>query len=61
MSMDFDREELIQIFLIESEENISSMEEAIPIVAEDVGGSYGRKLIFHTDTGLALVRLIKKQ
>ena len=30
----------------------------IPIVAEDVGGNRGRKLIFRTDCGLALVRLI---
>jgi chemotaxis protein CheD len=31
-------------------------EYAIPVVAEDVGGSKGRKLIFFTDTGLAQVR-----
>jgi chemotaxis protein CheD len=30
----------------------------IPIVAEDVGGNRGRKVIFRTDCGLALVRLI---
>lgn len=33
-------------------------EKRIPIVAEDVLGSRGRKLIFHTGTGVALVRLI---
>jgi chemotaxis protein CheD len=33
-------------------------EEGIPVVAEDVGGRRGRKVIFHTDSGLALVRLI---
>jgi chemotaxis protein CheD len=33
-------------------------ERRIPIVAEDVLGSRGRKLIFHTGTGVALVRLI---
>jgi chemotaxis protein CheD len=31
---------------------------AIPIVAEDVVGVRGRKLIFHTDSGIALVRLL---
>ncbi|MEM7349662.1 MAG: chemotaxis protein CheD [Acidobacteriota bacterium] len=30
--------------------------ERIPIVAEDVGGRCGRKLIFHTDSGAAWVR-----
>ncbi len=30
----------------------------VPLVAEDVGGKRGRKLIFHTDDGLARVRLI---
>lgn len=30
----------------------------IPIVAEDVLGNRGRKLIFHTGTGIALVRLL---
>lgn len=29
---------------------------AIPVVAEDVGGPKGRKLIFHTDVGLVWVR-----
>ena len=33
-------------------------QEGIPVVADDVGGRRGRKVIFHTDTGLALVRLI---
>lgn len=33
-------------------------ERSIPIVAEDVLGRRGRKLIFHTGTGVALVRLI---
>jgi len=32
--------------------------EGIPVVADDVGGRRGRKVIFHTDTGVALVRLI---
>jgi len=32
--------------------------ERIPVVAEDVGGRRGRKVIFHTDTGAALVKLI---
>lgn len=32
--------------------------EGIPVVAEDVGGRRGRKVIFHTDSGVALVRLI---
>lgn len=31
-------------------------EEGIPVVSDDVGGSSGRKLIFHTDKGTALVR-----
>jgi chemotaxis protein CheD len=30
----------------------------VPIVAEDVGGTYGRKLIFRTDTGVAMVKKI---
>lgn len=33
-------------------------EQRIPVVAEDVLGNRGRKLIFHTGTGVALVRLI---
>lgn len=28
----------------------------VPLVAEDVGGRRGRRLVFHTDTGLAFVR-----
>lgn len=32
----------------------------IPIAAEDVGGTYGRKLIFHTGTGTALVARIQR-
>lgn len=35
---------------------LSSLE--IPVVAEDVGGGRGRKLIFHTDNGDAWVKLI---
>ncbi len=31
----------------------------IPIIAESVGGDAGRKLIFHTDDGVALVRLFE--
>jgi chemotaxis protein CheD len=30
----------------------------IPIVAEDVMGNRGRKLVFHTESGVALVRLL---
>jgi chemotaxis protein CheD len=30
----------------------------IPVVAEDVGGDYGRKLIFRTDTGVAMVKRV---
>jgi len=30
----------------------------IPIVAEDVGGSYGRKIVFRTDTGAATVKVL---
>lgn len=32
--------------------------EQIPVVAEDVGGSRGRKLIFRTDDGTAHVKLV---
>ena len=28
----------------------------IPIVAEDVGGDRGRKIVFHTESGIALVK-----
>ena len=31
-------------------------QEGIPIVGEDVGGSHGRRLIFHTDGGAAWVK-----
>lgn len=31
-------------------------QEGIPIVGEDVGGSHGRRLIFHTDAGTAWVK-----
>lgn len=31
-------------------------EEGIPVVGEDVGGSHGRKLIFHTDAGTAWIK-----
>jgi chemotaxis protein CheD len=30
----------------------------IPVVAESVGGRQGRKLVFHTDDGTALVRVL---
>jgi chemotaxis protein CheD len=30
----------------------------VPVVAEDVGGARGRRLIFHTGSGVALVRLL---
>ena len=30
----------------------------IPVVAEDVGGNRGRRVVFRTDSGLALVRTI---
>jgi chemotaxis protein CheD len=33
-------------------------EQNIPVVAQDCGGSRGRKLIFHTDDGEALVKLL---
>ena len=33
-------------------------EQRIPIVSEDVGGSHGRKLIFRTDNGMALVKKV---
>ena len=32
--------------------------EQIPVVAQDVGGRRGRKVIFHTDSGVALVKRI---
>jgi len=33
-------------------------EQGIPIVAEDVEGRRGRKVIYQTDTGIALVKLV---
>ena len=33
--------------------------EGIPIIASDVGGEFGRKLIYNTRTGLALVSLLR--
>lgn len=33
-------------------------EHAIPVLAQDCGGNRGRKLIFHTDDGEALVKLL---
>ena len=33
-------------------------QEGIRVVADDVGGRRGRKVIFHTDSGVALVRVI---
>ena len=33
-------------------------ERSIPILAQDVGGERGRKLIFHTDTGGSWIRLL---
>lgn len=36
-------------------------EERIPILCSDTGGKVGRKLLFHTDTGLVKIRkLVKK-
>lgn len=35
-------------------------EESIPIVSKDVGGDYGRKLIFCTASGTVLVKKIKR-
>ncbi len=35
-------------------------EENIPIVASDIGGSIGRKLIFNTESGRVLVRKVSK-
>ncbi len=32
--------------------------EGVPVIGEDVGGRQGRKLIFHTDEGTALVKLL---
>ncbi len=35
-------------------------ESGVRVVAEDVGGHRGRKLVFRTDSGVALVRLIQE-
>ena len=32
--------------------------EKIPILAEDLGGNHGRRLVFRTDTGLALTKRV---
>ena len=32
--------------------------EKIPVVAEDLGGNHGRRLVFRTDTGLALTKTV---
>lgn len=32
--------------------------QGVPVIGEDVGGRQGRKLIFHTDEGTALVKLL---
>lgn len=40
---------------IETARNILA-EEALPIVSEDVGGTRGRKLLFHTDDGSAWIK-----
>ncbi len=36
-------------------------DERIPIVSSDPGGKNGRKLVFNTQTGVVLVKLLKKQ
>lgn len=33
-------------------------ERSVPIVAEDVGGNKGRKLVFRTDTGFSTVKIV---
>jgi EAL domain-containing protein (putative c-di-GMP-specific phosphodiesterase class I) len=33
-------------------------EEKIPVLAEDLGGNHGRRLVFRTDTGLALTKIV---
>lgn len=35
-------------------------DKAIPIVAEDTGGNYGRTIEFHNDTGLLVIRSVHK-
>ncbi len=36
-------------------------EEKIPVISADTGGKLGRKLIFNTQTGIVLVKLLKNQ
>jgi chemotaxis protein CheD len=36
-------------------------DERIPIMSSDTGGKHGRKLLFNTQTGVVLVKLLKKQ
>ncbi len=36
-------------------------DERIPVISADTGGKYGRKLLFNTQTGVVLVKLLKKQ
>ena len=36
-------------------------DERIPIISADTGGKHGRKLLFNTQTGVVLVKLLKKQ
>ncbi len=36
-------------------------DEKIPIISADTGGQNGRKLLFNTRTGVALIKLLKKQ
>ena len=36
-------------------------DERIPIISSDTGGMHGRKLVFNTQTGVVLVKLLKKQ
>ena len=35
-------------------------EQNIPVISSDLGGTFGRKLIFYTESGAVLVRKIKK-
>ncbi len=36
-------------------------DERIPIISADTGGQHGRKLLFNTRTGVALIKLLTKQ
>jgi chemotaxis protein CheD len=36
-------------------------DERIPVISSDTGGKHGRKLLFNTQTGVVLVKLLKKQ